>query len=295
MPIQVRRVKSRNMLRPLQFCNRRASHPLDLKPASAQSGMLKKRWASPLHRRVTSEAGQGSWKISEEICAQSLQRRGCRADVFLVKICLLGKVTACLVWALITETSASGAEQTGASSSDSREAWIADILALRPKAEQGDTEAQVALGDLFLSRQQFTEAVHWYRHAATNREVTAQLALAGCLIAGRGTAENRKEAAYWIRKAADGVEQGEQRIGGANRVKEPTSEKPQKTIPNQSKTVPDQLHTNIKGSMLETNQKNFLINRDSRSTPEERSSNVSAVEPRTQESGLVLQPFEIPK
>ncbi len=203
----------------------------------------------------------------------------------VVKICLPGKAITCLGSVMLSHATLVGAEPNGSGSGDSRESWIAEILVLKPKAEQGSIESQVALGDLFLNRQQFTEAVHWYRRAATNREVTAQLALAGCLIAGRGTAENRREAAYWIRQAADGVEQG---IGF------PTPGGSPSALPHQSNATQEQVKTNLT-RVIPANEKNLFTNRESHSTPESRNSNVSAVEPRIQESGLVLQPFEIPK
>lgn len=210
----------------------------------------------------------------------------------VVKICLPGKAITCLGFALLAHATVVGAESTGAGSGESRESWILDILVLRPKAEQGSVESQVALGDLFLNRQQFAEAVHWYRRAATNHEVTAQLALAGCLIAGRGTAENRKEAAYWIRQAADGVEQG---IGSTTPDDKSATARPQSALPRQSNTAQTQVKTNLTRAIPPAKEKNLFTNSDSHSTPEDRSSNVSPVEPRKQESGLVLQPFEIPK
>ena len=81
-----------------------------------------------------------------------------------------------------------------------------DLNALRAKAEAGNVKAQTRLADFCIASDDFTNAVHWYRKAAEQDDVTAQLSLASLLIAGRGAAKNPQEAARWLRAAADRIE-----------------------------------------------------------------------------------------
>jgi hypothetical protein len=81
-----------------------------------------------------------------------------------------------------------------------------DLNALRAKAESGNVKAQTRLADFCIASDDFTNAVHWYRKAAAQDDVTAQLSLASLLMAGRGTAKNPQEAAKWLREAADRIE-----------------------------------------------------------------------------------------
>ena len=81
-----------------------------------------------------------------------------------------------------------------------------DLNALRAKAEAGNARAQTRLADFCIASDDFTNAVHWYRKAAEQDDVTAQLSLASLLMAGRGTAKNPQEAARWLRAAADRIE-----------------------------------------------------------------------------------------
>ena len=81
-----------------------------------------------------------------------------------------------------------------------------DLNALRAKADAGNVKAQTRLADICIASDDFTNAVHWYRKAAEQDDVTAQLSLASLLMAGRGTAKNPQEAAKWLRAAADRIE-----------------------------------------------------------------------------------------
>ncbi len=81
-----------------------------------------------------------------------------------------------------------------------------DLNALRAKAEAGNVKAQTRLADFCIASDDFTNAVIWYRKAAAQDDVTAQLSLASLLMAGRGTAKNPQEAAKWLRAAADRIE-----------------------------------------------------------------------------------------
>jgi hypothetical protein len=83
---------------------------------------------------------------------------------------------------------------------------VPDLNALRAKADAGNVRAQTRLADFCIASDDFTNAVHWYRKAAEQDDVTAQLSLASLLMAGRGTAKNPPEAAKWLRAAADRIE-----------------------------------------------------------------------------------------
>jgi TPR repeat protein len=81
-----------------------------------------------------------------------------------------------------------------------------DFNYIRGKAEAGSAKAQTLLGDFYMAGSDFTNAVVWYRKAAEQGDVGAQLTLASCLITGRGNAKNPQEAAKWLREAARLIE-----------------------------------------------------------------------------------------
>lgn len=81
-----------------------------------------------------------------------------------------------------------------------------DLNVVRMKAEAGHVQSQSMLADWFAMTADYTNAVVWYRKAADQGNVSAQLSLASLLITGRGTARNPQEAAKWLRLAADGIE-----------------------------------------------------------------------------------------
>lgn len=75
---------------------------------------------------------------------------------------------------------------------------------LRQAAGEGDAYAQYLLGILYERRQDFAEAVKWYRMAAKQDEAAAQHSLGRMYADGRGVPQNNAEAVKWIRKAAVG-------------------------------------------------------------------------------------------
>lgn len=81
-----------------------------------------------------------------------------------------------------------------------------DIEFLKAGAAAGKVRAQTKLADFYLAGGDFTNAVAWYRRAAEQGDVAAQLTLASCLITGRGTGKDAAEAARWLRQAADRIE-----------------------------------------------------------------------------------------
>jgi hypothetical protein len=85
------------------------------------------------------------------------------------------------------------------------------LASVKAKAESGQAKSQTKLGDYYLSNSDFTNAVLWYRKAADQGEVEAQLSLASCYLTGRGVAKNSQEAARWLRAAATQI--GENKAG----------------------------------------------------------------------------------
>jgi len=83
---------------------------------------------------------------------------------------------------------------------------LPDMNHVRAAAEAGRARSQTQLADFYLAAADFTNAVFWYRRAAEQGQVPAQLSLAGCLMSGRGTARNPAEAARLLRLAADTIE-----------------------------------------------------------------------------------------
>jgi len=77
----------------------------------------------------------------------------------------------------------------------------------RPLAEQGDADAQYALGVMYDEGTgvpvNAAEAVKWYRKAAEQGDIYAQYNLGVMYHNGFGIPENDVEAAKWYRKAAE--------------------------------------------------------------------------------------------
>jgi len=81
---------------------------------------------------------------------------------------------------------------------------------LHELAEEGDGEAQTALGEQYSrdsagigTPQNYTEAVKWYRKAAEQGEANAQSDLGIMYHHGNGVPQNYAEALKWVRKAAE--------------------------------------------------------------------------------------------
>ena len=77
----------------------------------------------------------------------------------------------------------------------------------RKAAEQGDTYAQVSLGLMYEKgqgvRQDYAKAVSWYRKAAEQGQAEAQYNLGVMYEEGQGVSKNRKVAKEWYKKACD--------------------------------------------------------------------------------------------
>jgi hypothetical protein len=83
---------------------------------------------------------------------------------------------------------------------------VPDMNYIKSRAQAGRPQAQTRLADFFVASGDFTNAVIWYRRAAGQDHVPAQLSLAGCLMSGRGVARDPSAAAGLLRRAADLIE-----------------------------------------------------------------------------------------
>src|SRR5262249_35143099 len=117
-----------------------------------------------------------------------------------------------------------------------------------------------------------------------------QLALAASLIAGRGTGENRQEAAHWMRLAADGVERT-----GAPTLQARPSAPASSIILTRSNAVMNPGKSTTQTSATSDSGKNLFTFGDSHSTRTTREDNLSAVDPKLQERRVGVQPEAAPK
>ena len=82
-----------------------------------------------------------------------------------------------------------------------------DIAKTKTAADQGDSGAQYNLGVIYYHgqgvRQDYDEAVKWFRKAADQGHASAQFNLGVMYEKGQGIPQDHGEAAKWFRKAAD--------------------------------------------------------------------------------------------
>ena len=110
-----------------------------------------------------------------------------------------------------------------------RERWYQEanpppktLLDIKTAAEDGDASAQNGLAEVYVSEQDFGDAVKWYRKAAEQGRTNAQFALGQILLQGRkATAtsadvpQDADEAVLWLGRAANqGDVQAQIEIGG---------------------------------------------------------------------------------
>ena len=96
----------------------------------------------------------------------------------------------------------------------------AAMATLREAAEQGDTQAQLALGNAYADGDGVTtdeaEAVKWYRWAAEQGDPEAQVSLGAMYSEGRGVTEDQAEGLRWMLSAAElGSPKGQLFVGQA--------------------------------------------------------------------------------
>jgi TPR repeat protein len=95
----------------------------------------------------------------------------------------------------------------------------ADVLAIRAKAEKGDAEAQVLLGERYVwgngVLQDFAEALKWFRKAADQDNALGQYCLGVSYDRGIVVPQDYQEAVKWYRIAADqGNADAQNNLGG---------------------------------------------------------------------------------
>jgi len=82
-----------------------------------------------------------------------------------------------------------------------------ELTLLREQAEEGNATAQTNLGEIYRFgngvRQNYEQAVRWYRKAAEQNEPLAQIYLGYMYHLGNGVPQNSFQAEYWIRSAAE--------------------------------------------------------------------------------------------
>ena len=95
-------------------------------------------------------------------------------------------------------------------------AWaddVPDFKEMLQAAEQGNADAQFNLGVMYNNgqgvRQDYTQAVQWYRKAAEQGDAKAQYNLGAMYANGLGVRQNYKIAKEWFGKACDnGIQLG---------------------------------------------------------------------------------------
>ena len=96
--------------------------------------------------------------------------------------------------------------QAGAEAYD-RGDYATALIEFRPLAEQGNANAQHALGVMYSKGrgvpQNHAEAVKWWRLAAEQGKADAQLGLGAMYFYGRGAPQDYAEAVKWYRLAAE--------------------------------------------------------------------------------------------
>ena len=82
-----------------------------------------------------------------------------------------------------------------------------DFAATKKAAEGGDAEAQFRLGRMYADgkgvKQDYKQAVEWYRKAAEQGLANAQNHMGVMYKNGRGVTKDNKKAAEWYKKAAE--------------------------------------------------------------------------------------------
>ena len=81
-----------------------------------------------------------------------------------------------------------------------------EFVRSKPKAEQGDAEAQAAVGSYYRLgcgvAHDYEQAVLWFRKAAEQGNADGQIGLGDSYAAGEGVAQDHVKAFWWYRKAA---------------------------------------------------------------------------------------------
>jgi TPR repeat protein len=81
-------------------------------------------------------------------------------------------------------------------------------------AEKGDVQAQNHLGYIYRDRQNYQEAVYWFKKAAEQGNTIAQFNLGVMYDKGQGVRQDYQKAFYWYKKsAAQGNSMAQENLG----------------------------------------------------------------------------------
>jgi uncharacterized protein len=101
---------------------------------------------------------------------------------------------------------AGGGPLDDALAADRRGDYATEFRLLRPLAEQGNAEAQTAVGDMYVGGhgvpQDYVEAVKWFRRAAEQGFADAQDSLARMYVQGQGVPKDYVQGHMWFNLAA---------------------------------------------------------------------------------------------
>ncbi len=124
-------------------------------------------------------------------------------------------LAAMLAIGLFSPALAGSLEDAGAAKA--RGDYKAALVILRPVAERGDLIAQYELGELYADPgpiQDLPQAATWFRKAADQGYVRAQVMMGVMYAMGGGVTPDGARALYWFQKAADqGDAEGEAGVG----------------------------------------------------------------------------------
>jgi len=88
-----------------------------------------------------------------------------------------------------------------------RSDWPTAVKLLQPLADQGNGDAQMYMGDMYMSghalKKDPVEAMKWYRKSADQGNAAGQLNVGRCYKRGVGVPKDSAEGLKWILKAAD--------------------------------------------------------------------------------------------
>jgi TPR repeat protein len=118
----------------------------------------------------------------------------------------IGAAAACILLAIAVAAFFLNREKSESGSLTHTEP-LPDFQQTKVKAETGNPEAQHSLGEIYAEgkqvRQDYAEAVKWYRKAADQGLAKAQYNLGVLYDIGQGVSKDEAEAAKWYRKAAE--------------------------------------------------------------------------------------------
>ena len=117
------------------------------------------------------------------------------------------KLAVLIFLALLLPVPAFAGQLEDAEAAINRSDWPAAVKLLQPLADQGDGEAQMYMGDMYMSghalKKDPGEAMKWYRKSADQGNAAGELNVGGAYKRGAGVPKDSAEGMKWILKAAD--------------------------------------------------------------------------------------------